>query len=320
MNASPPPQDPWAQVPPGSLTAWKLAFRLHTLSAAAVPVLVAGALSLWLAPPAEGLFWLVLLGTLLVQIGANLTDEYADHDATGSAHKFPAPHKVIVRGLLTPAQVKRGAVVSFGLATLVGGYLVWLSGWPLLVLCLVAVFAAWAYSAGPFPLGDYALGEVLVFVMMGPVIVLGALQVLTQSWPMVGLWFSLPVGALVTNILVLNKLRDETEDRQNQRRTLVTLLGNRPMRLGYWLLQIVAYGAIPLLHLLPLAHPYRMGVDLGGWQWLPWLSLPMAVRLAWGVWRAQKGPEWHQLLRATSGLHMLYGLLLTLAIILAKVL
>ncbi len=89
-----------------------------------------------------GLFALTLAGSLLVQIGANLTDEFADHDATASAHKFPAPHKVIARGLLSTRAVQWGAVAVFGAATVIGAYLVSITGWPLLAVCLVSLLVA----------------------------------------------------------------------------------------------------------------------------------------------------------------------------------
>jgi 1,4-dihydroxy-2-naphthoate octaprenyltransferase len=252
-----------------------------------------------------------LVASVLVQIGANFTDEFADHGATASAHKYLAPHKVISRGLLTAAAVRRGAAIVFAIATLIGLWLVWRTGWPLLVVCLVSLGVAYAYSAGPLPLGDYALGEVLVFLIMGPVMVAGAVYVQTGALEPLAVWLALPVGALVTNILVANNLRDEEEDRRNGRRTLGTLLGGGALRVAYHALLALAY-AVPLVAVLR-----GWGSP---WLLLPWLTLPLALRLsAWVRGAAglhgRERDALHRTLRASSALHLLFGLLLGIGLL-----
>lgn len=280
---------------------WLAASRPHTLSAAVVPILVGGALAAGRLAFDWGLFALTLLGAVLVQVGANFTDEFADHGATASTGKYLAPHKVIARGLLSERAVQAGAVVVYGLATLIGAYLVWRTDWALLWLCVPALAVAVFYSAGPRPLGDLALGEVLVFVMMGPVMVLGTVFVQTQRWAPLAGWFSVPVGALVTAILVANNLRDVEEDRANGRRTLATVLGPRAVQRGYLGLLVVAY-AFPLLAL-------AVGWSTP-WVLLPWLTLPLAGR-ALRLLRAEGERDLrHQGLKATSALHAGFGVLL----------
>lgn len=280
---------------------WLIAARPHTLSASVVPVLVGAALAWRESAFHAGVFAATLVASLLVQIGANFTDEFADHGATASAHKYLAPHKVIARGLLTEGAVKRGAAAAFGAATLIGLWLVWRTGWPLLVLCLACLAVAYAYSAGPFPLGDYALGEALVFIIMGPVMVAGTHYVQTLRVEPLAVWLALPVGALVTNILVVNNLRDEEEDRRNRRRTLATLLGGGVLRAGYHALLLLAYG-------VPAVAAWR------GWGGaallLPWLTLPLALRVAAGVRNGRDRDTLHRALRGSSALHLGFGLLL----------
>ncbi len=104
---------------------WYRAIRPFSLSAALVPVIVGSTLATQDGVFDWFLFLLVLLGSLLVQCGTNLTDEYADHHpGRGTTHKVQAPYKVIALGLLTPAAVRRGAMTCFGLAALIGVYLV----------------------------------------------------------------------------------------------------------------------------------------------------------------------------------------------------
>ena len=285
---------------------WIVASRPHTLSAALVPVLVGSALAAARGGFAWELFFLTAAGAMLVQIGTNFTDEYADHGATQSAHKYLAPHKVIARGQLSPKAVRLGAVVVFGLATLIGLWLVWRTGWPLLAVCLFSLAVAYAYSAGPFPLGDYGLGEVLVFVVMGPVMVGATYYVQTHSYGWEALWAALPVGALVAAILVANNLRDEEEDRKTGRYTLATMLGPGPVRGGYLALLLTAYAVPAVLVLLGRAGP---------WLALPWLTLPLAFVVGGWILRGRDRDTLHRALKGTSALHLLFGLALALGLL-----
>ena len=285
---------------------WFSAARPHTLSAGVVPVLVGAAVAASGGAFDGRVLALVLAASMLAQIGANLTDEYADHDATASARKYLAPHKVIKRGLLSAAAVRGGAFAAFGGATLIGIYLVWLTGWPLLVVCLVSLGAAYGYSAGPYPLGNAALGEALVFVVMGPLMVGATEYVQRHAVSAEGLWLSLSVAALVTAILVVNNLRDEAEDRAYGRNTTVTLFGAPRMRLVYLVLVVAAF-------LVPLA-PLVLGLRTG-WMFLPWFALPLAVIVTRRVLISTDRDMLHFCLRATSVLHLLFGLLLALAVL-----
>jgi 1,4-dihydroxy-2-naphthoate polyprenyltransferase len=287
--------------------AWIAASRPHTLSAAAVPVAVGSALA-----AAQGRFtWelcaLTLLGSLLVQIGTNFTDEFADHGATASEHKFLAPHKVIARGLLSARAVKLGALAVFGLATLIGLRLVAHAGWPLLAVCLLSLACAYGYSAGPLPLGDIALGEPIVFLLMGPVMVMSTVYVQTLDWQALALWYSLPVGALVTAILMANNLRDVEEDRLHGRRTLVTVFGTPAVRAAHAALLALAYASLPAAWLAGWAGP---------WVLLPWLTLPLALHVLRLLRGAGGRERLHAALKGTSGLHLSFGLLLTLGLLL----
>ena len=295
-----------------SMHVWFQAVRPFTLSAAVVPVLVGS----MLAAAKSGIFYpflfvLVLVGSVLMQCGANLTDEYADHDADTARHKVQAPYKVIARGLLTPAAVWRGALTCFGIAALIGVYLVTRTGWPVAVVCLASVGVAYCYSAGPLPLGNVALGEPLVFIFMGPVMVLGSFYVQTQTvtWPAV--WLSLPVACLVTAILTANNLRDANEDRLSGKTTLVHLWGRQPIAVLYGALLLIAFASMAGLVL----------TRLGSWPWLaPFLVLPQAVAVARKIWESTERADLHQALRGTAQLHLRFGLLLSAGVVLSPLL
>lgn len=291
-----------------TLQVWYQAIRPFSLSASLVPVCVGSMLAAQAGGVQWGVFALVILAALLVQSGTNLTDEYADHQPELIAHKVLAPYKVIARGALTRHQVRQGAMLCFGLAAVIGLYLVTRTSWPLALVCLASVGVAYGYSAGPWPLGNLGLGEPLVFVFMGPVMVVGSLyvQVHTVSWAAV--WLSLPVACLVTAILVVNNLRDVDEDRRSGKRTFATLWG-QPVGVGVFRALLgTAFGSLPLL-----AAP---GI-------VPWLSLVPFVLVmpqGWRLLQMVRGDaerfDLHHALRGTAQLHLRFGGLLTLGVVL----
>ncbi|MBM3223368.1 MAG: 1,4-dihydroxy-2-naphthoate octaprenyltransferase [Candidatus Tectomicrobia bacterium] len=286
---------------------WYRAIRPFTLSAALVPVLVGSTLATQYGAWHWELFLLALLASVLVQCGTNLTDEYADHrPGRGGEHKVQAPYKVIALGLLTPAAVRQVALTCFALAALIGLYLVTRTGWPLALVCLASVGVAYGYSAGPLPLGNIGLGEPLVFLFMGPVMVLGSLyiQIHTLTWAAV--WVSLPVACLVTAILVVNNLRDAEEDHHSGKQTLVALWGAQRVSRLFALLVWVAFCTLPVL------------AFLGAISWvgvlLCLLVFPQGRQLMVLVQPMRERAVLHQALRGTAQLHLRFGLLLALAV------
>jgi 1,4-dihydroxy-2-naphthoate polyprenyltransferase len=290
------------------ITVWYQAIRPFSLGASIVPVVVGSALAMHAGSFSWFIFFLVLLGSILVQCGTNLVDEYADHQDGIAQHKVQAPYKVIARGLLSRQQVQQGAFICFGMAALIGVYLVTRAGWPLGLVCIASVAVAYGYSAGPYPLGKLAIGELLVFIFMGPVMVLSTFYVQTHTltWPAV--WLSLPVACLVTAILVANDLRDVEEDQHSGKITIVTLWGRPSISWLFLLLLAVSFGSLVIL----------VASGIGSWLWLaPLLLLPQGIKIAQLVWQQTERPILHQALRSTAQLHLRFGLLLALTLALS---
>ena len=294
----------WGRIS-GNLHAWYWAFRPFTLTASIVPVLVGSALAFREEQASALLFVLVLLASVLVQGGTNLVDEYSDHARPEARHKVSAPYKVISLGLLSAKAVKFGALACFGIATLIGGYLVAVTGWPILVVSLASLAVAYSYAGGPKPLGTLALGEPLVFVFMGLVMVLGTYFVHTRIVSLQVLVLSASVGCMVTAILVANDLRDLEEDREAGKRTPVTLLG-RPFGRWLWLLLVTAGFAI----VLALTTVGRQGPLL----LLPLLAVPSAAKTLPLIWRREDRPSLAIAMRHSARLHWWFGLLLAAAV------
>ena len=284
---------------------WLLAARPKTLPAAVGPVLVGTA-----AAFADGHFALwpmlaALAGALLLQIGSNFANDYFDFFKGADTHERMGPTRVTAGGLLSPAEVRWGMVVVFGLAALVGLYLITVGGWPILALGASAIVAALLYSGGPLPYGYYGLGEFFVFLFFGVAAVAGtyyvqALTVTAQVW-----LASVPVGALITGVLVVNNVRDRATDAQANKRTLAVLLGDQGARVEYVALLVVAYAAAIVLALDSL------------WLLLPFASLPLALRLLRDV-RTQRGRALNQTLAGTARMSLIFSILLSLGFVLAS--
>jgi 1,4-dihydroxy-2-naphthoate polyprenyltransferase len=293
------------------LRSWFWAIRPFTLPASVVPVLVGTALAFH-DGHFEGLrFVLTLLGSMLVQIGTNLVDEYTDHMKEGSQGKLLAPYKVIALGLLSPQAVRAGAVLCFGVATGIGLYLVVVTSWALLLFCAASLLVAYSYSAGPMPLGNVGLGQPLVFVFMGLLMVMATYYVQTATLTNQALLAALPVACLVTGILVVNDLRDVDEDRQSGKITPVSRFG-AGFGLGMFLLLVV--GAYISVLLWVTGRPTLCPLLL------VFLALPKAVSTTRLLMAGGTRISLNQALRGSAQLHLQFGVLLALGLVISRLL
>ncbi|MDO8716853.1 MAG: 1,4-dihydroxy-2-naphthoate octaprenyltransferase [Dehalococcoidales bacterium] len=288
---------------------WFRASRPFTFSGAAAPVLAGTSLAFREGQANLWLFLLVFAASLLVQIATNLVDEYTDHDRPEGQQKLLAPYKVIALGLLSSTAVKRGAAVCFGIATAIGIYLIIRTGWPVLAICTASIVVAYFYSAGRLSLGKIGLGQPLVFVFMGPVMVMGAYYVQTQYFTVESMWLSLPVACTVTAILAANDLRDFEEDRAAGKRTPVTVFGPQFGRREWLALVVTAY-----LIVFGLAVTEPSGI-MG---LLPLLALPQAVRTFRLIWNGRERAQLAPALPATAIFHGQFGFLLAAGIALGR--
>lgn len=286
-----------------------LAIRPKTLPAAAATALVGAA-----AAAAEGFFrpgpaLAALLGAMLLQIGANLANDVFDFYRGADAAERLGPTRVTQAGLLTPAQVKTGMWVTFGLAAVVGVYLIAVAGWPVLWMGVFSILAAIAYTGGPFPLGYYGLGDLAVFIFFGLVSVCGTYYVQTGTIGPAAVWASVPMGLLTVAILVVNNLRDIETDRRVGKHTLAVRLGVGGTRLEFAACILGAYLVLPLMWLAGQATP---------WVLLPLASIPVAIPLLRSVYTRQ-GRLLNQVLAGTGRLELVFGVLFGLGLVLGGV-
>ena len=121
---------------PGPLRTWVLAARVPTLPAAVVPVLV-GTATAWRAGYFQPWpFVAALIASLLIQIGTNLANDYFDFRKGADTSDRLGPVRVTQSGLVPPATVRTAAMLAFGLAAMIGVYLIAVGGVPILVIGL----------------------------------------------------------------------------------------------------------------------------------------------------------------------------------------
>lgn len=287
---------------------WMLAMRPRTLPAAITPVLTGTALAAGDQVFRFGPALAALLGALLLQIGSNLANDVFDFKKGMDTKERTGPVRVTQAGLLTPRQVLAGMTAVFTLAACIGFYLIWAGGWPILVVGILSILAAVAYTGGPYPLGYHGLGDVLVFIFFGPVATCGTFYVQAGNIGAAAWWASLPMGFLITAILVVNNYRDLETDRKGGKRTLAVRLGPAGTRGEYYLLLAAAL-AVPLL--------MWRGGDYSSWILLPLLSLCL-IRPLLRDMKTKKGSPLNATLAGTARFTLVFGILFSLGYLLDK--
>jgi 1,4-dihydroxy-2-naphthoate octaprenyltransferase len=289
------------------LRTWILATRPKTLPAAVGPVLVGTSLAF-----SDGGFHFpsavaALAISLLLQVGVNLANDYFDGIRGIDTQDRLGPIRVTQSGLISPAGVRSAMLLTFGIAVLIGSYLLLRAGWPVAAIGTAAVIAAVAYSGGPLPLASHGLGDLFVFVFFGPVAVCGTyyVQALDITWKV--LIISFLAGFQVTAILVINNLRDILTDQKAGKNTLAVRLGEHGSKLEYTTLLALTYMVLPLL--------WSAGWTSAGIL-LPLLSLPWAVSLIRKTWHSEISARLNILLAQTARLSLGYNLLLAVGIVL----
>ena len=284
-----------------------MAARLRTLPAAIAPVLVGTALAYTLEDVFRpGAFVAAMLGSILIQVGTNLSNDYSDARRGADTEDRLGPVRVTAGGLVPPKQVLMATYITFGLAALCGVYLVAVAGIELLFVGIASIAAGVLYTGGPRPYGYEGLGELFVFLFFGIVAVAGSTFAQTESWPWEAFVLAVPVGLLAAAILVVNNVRDMDTDKRAGKRTLAVRLGRERGRALYAAMIYGSYLVAPL--------PWLLG-PLSPWLLLAWLTLPLAAKLVRTVRGHADGPTLNEALAQTGMLQLAFCLLLSAGIL-----
>ena len=301
-----------AAVPPrpSALVVWWRALRAYSFPGSIVPVVVG---ALYAAAAHETVTWaylpLAILVGVALHIGTNMVNDAADFSRGVDTAETKGGSGVLVRGWLSASKVYAGAVAAFVAAALLGLPILLARGWPLLTLGLIAIVGGYAYTGPPFSLKYRAVGDVLVFLLMGPLMVAGGALAVSGAFPR-GIWAAgVPVGFLITAVLAANNQRDREDDGRRGVHTLATLLG--PSGARAWTLFVMAMAYVTVVALV-------VGGVLSAWTLVTLATLPLAAPLLRQV--GAKGELPMGIVERIAGLHLFFGLAYALGLILATAL
>ena len=289
---------------------WLVAARPRTLPAAIAPVLVGTALAGTEDVFKPLRFAAALVGSIFIQIGTNLANDYSDARRGADAEDRLGPVRVTAGGLMPPRRVLVGTWVAFGIAVAAGAYLAAVAGWELLIVGALSIAAGVLYTGGPRPYGYEGLGELFVFVFFGLVAVGGSYFVQTEDlrWEAVAL--GVPVGLLAAAILVVNNVRDIETDRRAGKRTLAVRLGRERAVKIFAAMLALAYITLPVI--------WWLSDDLDAWLLIPFVSLPLVPPLTHTLAHRRDGPELNKLLADTGRVLAVFSILLAAGLLMSS--
>jgi 1,4-dihydroxy-2-naphthoate polyprenyltransferase len=297
-----------AGAPAGALRLWIVASRPRTLPAAVAPVLVGTALAISFDEFQPLAFLAALVGSVFLQIGTNLANDYSDARRGADTEDRLGPVRVTAGGLMPPRSVLVGTYVAFGVAVLAGVYLTAVAGWEMLLVGALSIVAGVLYTGGPRPYGYAGLGELFVFVFFGLVAVVFTYYAQAEEFAWEAFVLAVPVGLLAAAILVVNNVRDLETDRRAGKRTLAVKLGRPRARTLF-------AGMLALAFATPVAIPLAGG--LSWWVLLALVALPLAPPLHRTVATRTDGPALNGALAATGRLLAVFSLLLSVGVLLS---
>jgi 1,4-dihydroxy-2-naphthoate octaprenyltransferase len=289
---------------------WLMAARPRTLPAAIAPVFVGTAAAVeWAGKlPRIGAFFAALVGSIFIQIGTNLSNDYSDAKRGADTADRLGPVRVTSAGLVAPQRVLVATWVAFGVAVACGIYLTAVAGIVILLIGAVSIAAGVLYTGGPRPYGYAGLGEVFVFLFFGLVAVNGSYYVQVEQLDALPMGLSIAVGFLATAILVVNNVRDLETDRRAGKNTLAVRMGRRNAVALYRLLVLGAYVVLPIA----LVAGNASALPLIGL-----LSLPLAVKPLRLMSNRTDGPSLNAALAATGVLLGVFSLLVSVGLLVA---
>jgi 1,4-dihydroxy-2-naphthoate polyprenyltransferase len=292
---------------PSPAVVWFTAVRPFSLTMSIVPVAVGASLAY--ADSGKVRWAAVIVAALaasLIQVGTNLYNDAADYLHGAHRSDRVGPLSVIALGTLTTAAVARAAWLSFGGAAVLGLFLVYLGGWPILALGILSILCGWAYTGGPLPIAYTPLGELFVVAFFGLGAVGGTFWLCTGTISTASLAAGLALGSFAAAVLMVNNYRDIKEDRRVGRYTLAIAAGPVASRALYAFMMAAPFGLLAwLMRLMPQSD-----------VWLGFGAAPLALLLAARIYREAPGPGLTGILIQTVKTQMAFGALLCLGIIL----
>jgi 1,4-dihydroxy-2-naphthoate octaprenyltransferase len=288
-----------------------MAARPRTLPAAVAPVLVGSAAAVqWLGHlPRWGAFFAALVGSIFIQIGTNLANDYSDAKRGADTADRLGPVRVTSTGLVTPQRVLTATWIAFAVAVACGIYLAAVAGIVIIIIGILSIAAGVLYTGGPHPYGYAGLGEVFVFLFFGLVAVNGSYYVQLEELDALPLGLSISIGFLATAIIVVNNVRDVETDRRAGKNTLAVRIGRSGAVNLYRMLVLGAFAVLPIA---------LWAGEASALPLIGLLALPMAIKPMRVMTNRSDGPALNGALAATGALLGVFSLLVTAGLLISS--
>jgi 1,4-dihydroxy-2-naphthoate octaprenyltransferase len=287
---------------------WIAAARPKTLAAGLVPVLLGSALAFQQGGFQFGVFFCALFGALAIQVGTNYVNDASDFERGADTEDRLGPARMAASGLIKPRALYVGAGACFVLAFLFGLYLVAQAGIWILVIGLVSILFAVAYTAGPFPLAYLGLGDLFVLLFFGLVAVTGTAFAHLGTVGADAIYLSLACGCQGMTLIAINNLRDIPTDIRAGKKTLAVRLGDKISRV-----YVATVALLPFAFWWPIAAKMSGVVGL-----LPILSVPLALHIANSCIRIADRRGFNPLLAKAALLQLSFGVLAAISLVASR--
>lgn len=281
--------------------------RPHTLTASFVPVFVGTASVLLFADIRWGMFFLMLIATILIQSATNMFNEYYDFKRGLDSHESVGIAGAIVRNGMSPRLVLTIALIFYGIAAVIGIIITINSSWWILIIGAVSMAVGYLYTGGPFPISWTPFGEIFAGFFMGTVIIMITFYIHTGTLHVFPLLMSIPPAITIGLLNMANNIRDRRKDKESGRKTFVILVGKPFAVMTSAALLLFSY-----IFLIYIAFFTALG---SVFLLIPLLSVPLAIKT---IMLMRKGDTPIELIPAMASmgkLNTIMGLLLTIGLI-----
>ena len=284
---------------------WIIAIRLKTLPAAISPVLLGSSLSYKYGYFSLLIFFMTLFAAILIQIGTNFANDVYDFEKGTDRDDRLGPVRATQAGLISPKKMKFSMLWTFSIAILVGCYLAWIGGLPIVFIGIASIIAGIAYTGGPYPLGYNGFGELFVFLFFGIIAVPGTYFLQTGTFTYLSIWLGSCMGMLSAAILVVNNIRDIDTDKVTGKKTLAVYFGILFSYIEFIILIIGPY--LILLYLM-------INKNLDSSIYIVFLSLPIGLKLIFEL-ITNTGIKLNTVLSSTAKLLFIFSLLCSIGLV-----
>ena len=286
---------------------WIRAIRPFSLTGSAIPVTLGAILAMNQDRFQFEYFILSIIAIVLLQASVNLLSDYDDYENKVDTQDSYGSSGVILEKLLTSRQVFRGGIICLIIGCGIGIFLSYERGIMVLILGTIGAIGGYSYTRKPLELKYKGFGAPLVFLLFGPLMVIGSYYVQLQQISAEAFYISIPVGLLTTAILHANDIRDIIHDKKAGIKTLSLVVGINPAKAIYYAMLLFSYIAIIIMcifKVLPL------------WSLLCFLTLPSAFANIRTLYHCEmNSPGLISLDKATGKLQAQFGLIMIISII-----